>query len=123
MAAGEDARGQGSIRRMLVLLLVVVAGVGFSHVGVALAAAPSNDDFAHAMLITALPFSAELDTSEATSAGDDPGCAGAVARSVWFKFTSSRGAQVRVDTSGSDHWTVLSIYTGARGSLRQIACV
>jgi hypothetical protein len=51
-------------------LAVAVVSVGLP--GVALAQAPSNDDFDGAAAISAVPFDVRLDTRQATRAGDDP---------------------------------------------------
>jgi len=87
----------------------------------ALAASPSNDDFANATVITSLPFYDNLDTGEATVEVDDPYCAGQAA-TVWYKFTAEYDAIFVADTFGSDYDTTLSVYTRSRSTLNQIAC-
>jgi hypothetical protein len=83
---------------------------------------PANDDFDNATVVPALPFTDTVFTAGATTAADDPSCAGN-ARSVWYAFTPTRDLPVRADTSGSDYATSLGVYTGSRGALSEVACV
>jgi hypothetical protein len=84
-------------------------------------AAPANDDFDDATMITVLPFDDLLDTSDATEAPDDPDCAGA-GPTVWYALTLGADTFVEFNTFGSDYDTTLSAYLGERGDLGQIAC-
>jgi hypothetical protein len=95
-----------------VLLLLSVAGAQD---------APGNDDIDEAAAITSLPFTDALDTTEATTAPDDPDCVGN-GPTVWYAFTPAADVFVAADTFGSDYDTTLSVYTGERGALTQIAC-
>ena len=102
----------------LVLALVIT----FAGVSPALAAPPSNDDFNSATVVTEpLPFSDAINTVEATTAGDDPDCAGQ-GPTVWYVFTPSQDMSVQANTFGSDYDTTLSVYTGSQGNLTQITC-
>lgn len=85
------------------------------------AAAPANNDFNSATVISGLPFTASLSTREATAASDDPSCQGR-GHSVWFRTTPSKDMRIVADTLGSNYDTTLSVYTGARGSLTRVAC-
>jgi hypothetical protein len=105
----------------IVLGLGLIVAVALIALTPAYAAAPSNDDFAAAATITALPFSDQRDVSEASAAPDDPFCSRQAA-SVWYAFTPTTTADVIAQTLGSSFNTTLSIYTGARGNLTQIAC-
>ena len=87
----------------------------------AFAAPPDNDDFDAATPIPALPFTDTVDTTDATTADDDPDCFGN-GHSVWYEFTPSEDLTVGATTSGSNYDTTLSAYTGTRGSLDQVAC-
>lgn len=112
------------MRRAAGALTVVVAVSALFASGApsALAAVPGNDDFGSATSIGGLPFSDSLNTADATTQAEDPlDCIGA-AHSVWYTFTSAVDVSIGVDTFGSDFDTVLSAYTGSRGSLTQIAC-
>jgi hypothetical protein len=104
------------------LVAVGVAGLLFALLNVPPALAqPANDDFDSATVITALPFTDSVSTSEATTAFDDPFCDGND-HSVWYSFTATKDTVIQADTFGSDYNPTLSVYTGSRGSLSQIAC-
>lgn len=87
----------------------------------AAAAAPSSDDFDSATIIPGLPFTDALDTSEATTAADDPDCVGN-GPTVWYTYTPTETVELVIDTFGSSYDTTLSVYTGPRGALTQLAC-
>lgn len=110
--------GLRSFRYLVVVLAALVLGLQAST---AVAAPPANDDFDSATVITALPFMDSTDTSEATTAPDDPECAGN-GHTVWYAFTAPADVGVQANTFGSDYDTTLSVYTGSRGELTQIAC-
>lgn len=82
---------------------------------------PANDDFDDATPIAALPFTDEVDTSEATTAEDDPDCVGS-GPTVWYAVTLPEDTFVELNTFDSDYDTTLSAYLGERGDLEQIAC-
>lgn len=82
---------------------------------------PANDEFAAAEVIPSTPFAAFTSTFEATAAADDPSCFGSEA-SVWYAYTPPLSTTIAADTFGSDFDTTLSVYTGAQGSLAQLAC-
>jgi hypothetical protein len=87
-----------------------------------LAAPPPNDDIANAVTVTEpLPFSDSVSTVEATTALDDPNCAGD-GSTVWYAYTPSASGDINANTAGSDYDTTLSAYTGSPGNLTQIAC-
>jgi hypothetical protein len=108
-------------RRRLLAVLAGVAAALTLGTQPALAAPPPNDDFDNAIVIAALPFQDTQDTTEATTAADDPDCAGR-AHTVWYRFTPAADATIVAHTAGSNYDTTLSAYTGTRGSLTQIAC-
>lgn len=110
------------ISRLRSLAVLSVSGAFLlSGVAPALAQAPGNDDFDSATTITALPYTDALNTSEATTAADDPDCLGN-GHTVWYAFTAPGEMGIDANTFGSDYDTTLSVYTGVRGSLTQIAC-
>jgi hypothetical protein len=84
-------------------------------------AAPSNDDIDQATPITSLPFSDELDTTEATRAPDDPMCVGD-GPTVWYALTLETETRVELNTFDSDYDTTLSAYVGEPGNLKEVAC-
>jgi hypothetical protein len=99
------------IMGMALLLCTTVAG-----------AAPANDDIAQATVITALPFTdGPLDTNAATTAPEDPSCAGR-SHTVWYVVTPTADLSLIVHTFGSQYDTTVSAYTGTPGALTQIAC-
>src|ERR1700752_430285 len=102
--------------------LILALAITFAGASPALAAPPANDDFNSATIVTEpIPFSDSVNTSEATTAGDDPDCFGQ-GPTVWYSFTPSQDMDVQVNTYGSDYDTTLSVYTGSQGNLTQIAC-
>ena len=84
---------------------------------------PANDDFANATSIASLPFTDSLSTGAASTELDEPApsCAPS-GGSVWYSFTPAVDTYVEANTAGSNYDTTLSVYTGARGALTQIAC-
>lgn len=96
------------------LAMVGLTGTAFAQ--------PSNDDFDSATVVSEpLPFTDSISTVDATSAADDPGCSG-VGATVWYSYTPSADGFIEANTFGSDYDTTLSVYTGNRGELSQIAC-
>jgi hypothetical protein len=79
---------------------------------------PANDNFDQALAITALPFAASVDTTGATSAADDPTSCSPANNSVWYTFTPTVTEAVTDNGSGG----FVSVYTGSRGGLAQVAC-
>jgi hypothetical protein len=108
------SRGVGPLVLLLVLLLLTALPAQA-------AAPPPNDDVDQATPIEALPYSDELDTTDATRAPDDPVCIGE-GRTVWYALTLAQTTPVAITTSGSDYDTTLAAYTGTRGDLQEIAC-
>jgi hypothetical protein len=103
------------------VLAALAAMAVISVSGVSMAQPPSNDDIDNATVVTALPFSEQISTVEATTAADDPDCAGN-GPTVWYEFTPSENVRIRATTFGSDYDTTLSAYVGQRGGLTQVAC-
>ena len=97
----------------LVTLILSVAG---SY------AAPPNDTCAGAIpLVTGAAYA--MSTTNATSAGDpSPSCQSSAGKGVWFYYTPLASGPVTISTCGSSFDTVLAVYTGACGSLTQVAC-
>ena len=86
-----------------------------------LATATAHDDFDAAVIITALPFTDSTNTSEASTAADDPSCVGQ-GPTVWYAFTAPVDGLYEANTFGSDYDTTLGAYAGTRGSLIELAC-
>jgi hypothetical protein len=104
------------------------AGVRGAQLDVSLQAIPANDDFDNAIAITALPFTSSLNTSEATTAADDPlddetcGFNSIGGHTVWYRFSPTQNLRINASTVGSDFDPNVFVYTGTRGNLTRIAC-
>src|SRR3989475_433307 len=85
----------------------------------------SNDAFANATVISALPFSDVVDISAASmEAGEPPSsCSGGSSsqRTVWYSFTPAVTAVVRASVNAGFS-TVVGVYTGGLGGLAEITC-
>lgn len=119
MMTSVPSRRGGRVVGVLVTLALLTFSVFIPSA--AQAAAPANDEIGAATAIGSLPFSDALDTSEATTAADDPFCAGN-GHTVWYTFTPSADIRLDANTFGSSHDTTISMYTGSPGALTQIAC-
>jgi PKD repeat protein len=110
------------MRGRIAMISAVVGAMAVLVPGVAQAEPPSNDDFGAATVIPGVPYSVRLDTSGASAASDDPvACQGFdLGGTVWFDITPTRSGLLRASTAGSDHGTVLAVYTGDRGSLHLV---
>lgn len=91
--------------------------------------APPNDDFDSATVIPTTPYTTTADNSEATIAADDPAfpCNLTLlptgSATLWWKYTAPAGGRLRADTFGTEGFdTILGAWTGARGSLVNLAC-
>jgi hypothetical protein len=95
---------------------------------VSLLVAPTNDDFDNATVIAALPFTDNVNTSEATVAADDPlndetcGFGSIGGHTVWYQFTPTENMRINASTVGSNYDPNVFVYTGTRGNLARIAC-
>jgi hypothetical protein len=106
-------------RFVIAVALMTLALFGLPNTAIA---QPTNDDFDNATVVTEpLPFADSISTVDATTAADDPECAGN-GHTVWYTYTPSAAGSVNANTFGSDYDTTLSVYTGTRGALTQIAC-
>jgi len=63
---------------------------------------PANDNFANAVVITSLPFSATVDNSNATfESGEPGGCEPVNGSTIWYSFTPAQNMTVRMNMLGS----------------------
>jgi hypothetical protein len=102
-----------------VLALVVTAP--------AAAAPPANDTFGGAEPIASLPYSATLDTSEATNDAVDAEAnaqcgAPATEASVWYSYAAGTSSAVVVDVSQSDYSAGVIVVRGSPGSFTLETC-
>jgi hypothetical protein len=99
--------------RTLLALVVFVAAI---VPAVALAAAPSNDNFAAAMEIPPAGGTATSTNVDATAETGEPDHANSgfgALHSVWFKWTAPDNGVTFLDTCGSGFNTRLGVYTGS----------
>jgi hypothetical protein len=106
------------------LALVLVALAAFT--APAFAAAPSNDTFANATLVTVGFSQQEIDTTEATTDSDDAQLlktcpAPATDASVWYTIVGD-GTKVAVDVTGSSYSAGVIVATLSQRKLETIAC-
>jgi sugar lactone lactonase YvrE len=99
----------------------LVIGINLS-LNVVRAAAPPNDDFDSATVISSLPFDAVLVDPEATPEADDPAVCFGGGYSMWYAFTPGSTVDVAANTFGATFnantlYLELSVWTGARGAL------
>lgn len=108
--------------RMVALVAPLLVSIAS---GVALAAPPSNDTFTGATPVS-LGFKEIIDTSQATTDGDDAQLnatcgAPATDASVWYAIQGS-DQNVVVDVSTSSYSAGVLIGVGSQGNLQTIAC-
>ena len=77
------------------------------------AAAPANDNFANATVITGDTGTASGTNVDATDEATEPPNSGGGTRSVWWKWTAPSTGFFTVDTIGSDFDTVLEVFSGS----------
>src|SRR5882724_6344115 len=84
------------------------------------AAAPPNDQCSSAAAMAEATLYT-VNTAGATSTGDPvPSCA-SLGKGVWYTFTPAANGVVTISTCSSDFDTVVSVYTGACGSLSAVS--
>jgi hypothetical protein len=108
-------------RHPLVVALLVLA-LALVSVMPALAAPPAtNDDVTNATVITAIPFTDNIDTTNATASPDDfvlcP-----TSGSVWYTITPEADIRLEANTFGSDYDTILTVLSGTPGSFSFVDC-
>ena len=84
----------------------------------------SNDFCGNAIVISTTRYTNTQTTLYATATGDpQPTCRPQpIGKPVWYRYTPPVSGWLQVDTIGSSFDTLLAIYTGACGSLTQVAC-
>jgi hypothetical protein len=103
----------------------LLVAIGLLPTGQALGQ-PAHDDCAAATVVTALPFSDEIDTTGATVEVSDPPQSCALdqpnTHSVWYRLESAVASTAIVDLSGTDYFAILSVYDGTCGALTETLC-
>ena len=126
VAANDDSAFGGTVSRLETLVTqgttyhIAVDGYAGANGAlslhldfVATAAAPTNDDFADAIILTGLPIATTGSNLGATVQTNEPLHAGNIGgRSVWWRWTAPDTGPVTVDTANSDFDTLLAIYQG-----------
>jgi len=92
---------------------------------------PENNNFENSLPASPLTYTNEVITRSATMYKDDPapirctpyGNGGRKLNSVWYQYTAADATPVTFDTDGSWYDTLMSVWTGSRGSLSQKSCV
>jgi hypothetical protein len=117
------------LKKLSYLAAAAAVGAGLVLVGAtpALAAAPTNDSFAGAVAIGSLPFTATVDTTQATTDADDVSAnvdcgAPATDASVWYSYTAAEDAAILVDVAKSSYSAGVLVVTGAPGAFQLVAC-
>ncbi len=86
------------------------------------------DSFDSPWVIDTIPSSMGTNTMGATIAPDDPPLScGAVepatqSNTVWFSYTPAMSGGFKISTKYTDYETVVGVWTGAKGSLNEVAC-
>jgi hypothetical protein len=86
---------------------------------------PDFDDFDHAIPIPDLSFQSSIDRSNAGAASDDPVCSQPALATVWYSYTPVADGRIQASVSppfGGGYGAAVSIYSGERGALQQVAC-
>lgn len=109
------------MKKFFVVLALLVAGLPLAN---AQAAPPDNDNSSNATVIDSFPFTASLNTNDATlEATENQGNCGPQTHTVWYTFTALTNGAVLIDTFGSGFDTVLSVYYGRPDILPSIPFV
>jgi hypothetical protein len=101
--------------------VLLVSGGGFA------VAAVANDGYAGRAVIGSVPFTATVDTSTATTDGDDAALnqncgAPATDASVWYEYTAPADQAVIIDVSGSSYSAGVLVGTGGPGNWTLQTC-
>ena len=115
-----------SIRIFAATAATAVAALMCVGLPSAWAAAPGNDTIAGATAV-GLGFSEQLDTSEATTDGQDAAVnancgAPSTDASVWYAYTADDDGGAVVDVSSSSYSAGVIVATGSPGALTTVAC-
>jgi hypothetical protein len=90
----------------LPLTLAIALALALPAAAPVLAAAPANDDFANATLVSALPFSNSVEMSEATFEPGEGPYGFPPPHTVWYTLTPASNMLLRLDLSGSSEGRV-----------------
>ncbi|MFA5890322.1 MAG: hypothetical protein WDA27_05155 [Actinomycetota bacterium] len=87
-------------------------------------AVPTNDDFADAIEIDAIPADIDASTWTTTLQEDEPdGCGEYLWASVWYRYTAKDATPLLASVRSQDFWPALAVYQGsALDNLSLVAC-
>jgi hypothetical protein len=113
--------------RRSALLITVVAIASLGLAAPVLAAAPTADLYTGRTVVGAIPFTESVDTTGATTDGDDAEAAAQCGApptdaSVWYEYTATSDAGVIVDTNSSTYSTGVIVATGSPGTFSLVTC-
>lgn len=113
--------------RVMTIAAVLAASLTVGVAPVLAAAAPSNDTYAGATVIAALPYDQTLDTSKATTDATDAqanaDCGAPVTlASVWYQYTPTSDGAFLIDVSQSSYEAGVIVVSGSPGSFVLEAC-
>ena len=109
---------------LLALMLVVAMGSLGATSALAGTPPPANDNFANAQVLVGASGTATGTTVGATTETVEPPAELGIGgwNTIWYSFTAANDGGLAVDTLGTDHETILDVFTGsALGSLTQLA--
>ena len=119
--------------KLKLILTTAIVGAALTLPGIssAWAQAPPNDTFEQATVISSLPFSQILDTTQATTDSTDAealaACGGPsfpIAATVWYEYTPPVDQSVLILTGPvpPSYGTGVAVLTGSPGSLSAVTC-
>lgn len=100
---------QCAAMRRLSATVLVLASLAVFRPAVALAA-PTNDNFSSATVISGLPFSDVVDTTDATTEPGEPAFCYSTSQTVWYSFTPATTTVLHVDMVGTTFYETFSVY-------------
>ncbi len=114
------------MRRISILVGIAVV-LNLALISPALAAAPGNDTVGGATVISGLPFTDSVDTTEATTDADDTeanaDCGAPVTEaSVWYEVTATVDGASSSTSGASNYDAGVIVVTGNPGSFDLVAC-
>jgi hypothetical protein len=97
-------------RQTVWFLLAFFLTLGIGGVSIA---APANDDFSAATVLTSATGTSTGTTVDATAEPSEPGHYFYAHHSIWYQWTAPSADPIDFNTLGSDFDTVLAVYTGS----------
>jgi hypothetical protein len=74
--------------------------------------APTNDNFANAIVASSTPFTDTRSTAGATTEAGEPLPCGLMGATMWYRFVTGSTATISADTTTSNYDTVIAVYHG-----------